>query len=79
MLFAKIHVKESFGRQDVHGQAAVPERNAEAQFALPFEVDLVPVDGHFQNALERRFRDNFWVEQTQTVFFDGEPVHVAAF
>jgi hypothetical protein len=56
VLFAEIHVKVSFGRQNVDGQAAMPESDAKPQLGLAFEVDLIFVDGDFENPLERGFR-----------------------
>ena len=78
MVFAKVDVEEAFGGQDVDGQTAVPERDAEAQSRLAFEVELVPVDGDFQDALERCFRNELGIEQADKVLFDGEALDVAA-
>src|SRR5260370_42429050 len=72
------HVQKSFGGQNVDRQSDVPERDAEAQLALAFEVDLILVDGHFQNAFERRLRDKLGIQKAQAVLFDGESVDVAA-
>src|SRR5258708_24160620 len=78
MIFAKIHVEESFGGQDIHGQSPVPERNAEPQLGLAFEVELVLPDGYFQNALERRFRDELGIHQAYEIFFNCELLQVPA-
>ena len=55
MLFAERDVQESRGRQHIHGQSAVPQRNAEPQMGLALEVDLVPVDGHLEDAFHHPF------------------------
>ena len=77
MVFAKVDVEEAFGGQDVDGQTAVPERDAEAQLGLTFEIDLVPIDGNFQDALEGSFGDEFGIEQADKVLFNGEALNVA--
>src|SRR5438132_3118638 len=78
MVFAEIDVEESFGGQDVDGQSAVPKCNSKAQPVLTFEVDLVPVDGNFQDALEGGLGDQLGIEQADKVLFDGEALDVAA-
>src|SRR5260370_14318058 len=72
IFFSENHVQKSFGGQNVDRQSAVPERHAEAQLALAFEVDLIFVDGHFQNAFERRLRDKRGIQKAQAVLLDGE-------
>ena len=56
----------------------MPQRHAEPQLALAFEIDLVLLQGHFQNALERRFRNKFRIQQAHETLFDGELLHVAS-
>src|SRR5258708_38887549 len=57
----------------------MPKRYTEAQLVLPSKLNLVLVNGRFQNALKGCFRYGLGVEQAEAVLFDGEPLHVAAF
>ena len=78
MVFTKIEVQESFSGQDVDGQSAVPQSDAEAQLALALEIELVPVDRDFEDAFEGGFRDELGIQQAHKSFFDGELLEVSA-
>src|SRR5260370_939916 len=78
MVFAKVDVEETLRRQDVDGQTAVPQRDTQAQLALPLQVELVPVNGNFQDALEGSLSDELGIEQADKVLFDSEALNVAA-
>ena len=78
MIFAKVYFEESFGGQDVDGQTSVPQRHAQAQFGLAFEVDLVFVDGDFQDAFERGLCDGARIQQANKFFLHSEFLEVAA-
>src|SRR6266446_4154975 len=77
MVFPKIYVKESFGGQDVNRQAAVPQSDAEAQLALAFEIELVPVNRDFEDAFERGLCDEFGIQQADKSPFDRKLLDVA--
>src|SRR5712664_1947920 len=78
VVFAKQDVQKSRGRQNIHGQSAVPQCHAEPELALPREIDLVFVDGHFEDALERDFRDGLGIQEAHEALLDRESLNVAA-
>ena len=78
MLFAEAHVQKAFRRQNVNGQSTVPQRDSEPEFRLPKEVNLVFLDGYFQDPLECDLCNELRIQQAHAVFFDGEPLHVAS-
>src|SRR5712692_10838597 len=56
----------------------MPQRNSEFQLGLPFDVDLVLLDGYFQNPFERHFCDELRAQQTDAIFLDCELLEVPA-
>ena len=78
MIFSKIHIEKSLSRQDVHGKAAVPEGYAEAELGLLVEVELILVDGDFEDTFESGFGDELGIHQADKRFFDRELLKVAA-
>ncbi len=57
----------------------MPQRHAEAQALLAFEIDVAAINRDFENALERGFRGALRIQQAYSAFFDREFVQPSAF
>ena len=78
VVFPKLDFEEALGGQDIHGEAAMPERNAELELGLALQADFAPVDGDFEDAIKGSLGDAFGIEKAKPSLFHREFLQVAA-
>src|ERR1700676_3520742 len=67
LLIPQSYLEKSFGRQDVNRQSAVPQRHAQAQAFLAFEIDAAAMNGDFENPFERSLGHALRIQQAHQV------------
>jgi hypothetical protein len=78
VVFPKLNFEEAFGRENVHGQTAMPQRDAELELGLALQADFAPPDRDFEYAIEGGFSNAFGIEKAKPSLFHGEFLQVAA-
>src|SRR5690242_8129521 len=78
VIFAEADVEESFSGEHVDGEAPMPQSDAEAELCLPLEINLVFVDGNFNDAFERSVGNESRIHQTDQCFFNRKLLQMAA-
>ena len=79
VIFAKLNFEEALGGQNIHGQAAMPERNAELELGLALQTDFAPVNGDFEYAIKCGFSNAFGIEKAKASLLYGEFLQVTAY
>src|ERR1700722_989180 len=78
VVFAQADFEVAFSGEDVHGQAPVPECDAEFQHRLAFQIDFAAMDGNFENTVKGGFGDGLRIKKAEASFFYSEFLQVAA-